>query len=268
MSKKPILAASLIALGTCALVSTSAQAQTIAQIKAALGTASANTTATLTSNPVVTEIIATTATYNTLLIQDGTGAIEVYKVPTTLYATPAVGDTISGTATFTSFHGLYEMEATYTSFGKTGTATLPTPSVFTTTGLTNGSTIGNAQQSTLGTLSGVSFTATGNFASGGTYTVSDANGSATIYVPSGDPIIGQAIPTGPANIYGYLGQYDTAATAFGSGSLSYNGYELDPLSVTAAGGSAATPEPAALMSLLTGSGFLGLAAIRRRASRS
>ena len=271
MVTKSNLVGGIILLGACALLAEGAQAQTIAAAKASLLAASSSPiTVSLTSNPVVTAVVATTATNNTLLLQDNTGAVEAFRVPTTLY-TPTIGDTITATAAFTSFHGLFELTTTapgYTAFSKTGTAALPAQSVFTTTGLQNGSPVGQAQQSTLGTLSGVTITATGTagtttFSSGGTYNATDANGTALIFVGTGSPLIGQAVPTSAVNVFGYLGQFDSAATAFGPGAASTNTYEIDPLTISAVTGAAA-PEPGALVAMLTGSGILGMAAIRRR----
>jgi hypothetical protein len=236
-----------------------ADAQTVSAAKNVDIASSTATPAASVTNAIVTQIVpgsGTTATAETFLLQDSTGALEVYKLPisSTTY-TPAVGDIVSVSGDITSFHGLFELETSGTTTvtaSKTGTAvSLPQPSVFTTPGLTNGSTVGNAQQSTLGNLSGVTFTgATGSFASGVSYTVTNAAGSAIVYVGTGSPLIGQAIPTGLANVYGYLGQYDTAATTFGSGASSTNGYELDPLSVTAA------PEPSSVAAVLIGTGLL------------
>jgi hypothetical protein len=235
------------------------QAQTIAAAKTTLDTATASPVTTSVSNAVVTKVLTTGATTSSFLIQDSTGAVEVYSLPLTTY-TPTVGDVISDSARIVSFHGLAELE-TSTAFSFTGGGTLPAPTVFTTPDLTNGSTVGLAEQSTLGTLSGVTFTAPGTFASNGTYTVTNAAGSATIFVPSTDTaIIGTAIPTGTVNIYGYLGQYDASVTStgFGPSGVSTNDYELDPLTISAA------PEPSEFVSLLLGVGVLGAIVARRR----
>ncbi|MGN6504814.1 MAG: PEP-CTERM sorting domain-containing protein [Tepidisphaeraceae bacterium] len=242
----------LALISALSLSSAATWGATIADVKLAAQTS--GNTSTIDS-AVVTYVLP-----KGILVQDATGAEEIYwgSANNTGY-TPAVGDVISATGNSAIFKGLYELES-YASQGITlsitpsgATAPLPTPATFTTIGLTNGSPIGLAQQSQLGTLANVSFSATGTFAVG-TYTVSDTAGSATVYLASGNALIGTAIPAGAVDVYGYLGQYDGAAA---TNTVSTNGYELNAVSITPA---AATPEPAALGVLGLGS----LAALRRR----
>jgi hypothetical protein len=257
----------------CLSATGSAFASTVADVKAAVlaGPISPATTVTGTADdsPIVTQIISDTGTQSTFLLQDASGAIDVFRNNDSTY-TPAVGDAVDITANSVSFHGLFEMESTFTSVTKISSGnSLPAKSVFTISNTESGSSAAVALQSTLGTLSGVTFVAgpsntptTGTFASNGTYTVSDGvtSGFTTIFVPSTDTaLIGTAIPTGAVNIFGYLGQFDSAigTAATGSTATSTNGIELDPLSFTPA---ATTPEPASLGLLSIGA----LVGLRRR----
>lgn len=233
-------------------------AATTADFKAAATTASA-----VTDSPVVTEIIQKTATTETFLAQDAAGAIEVYRDPATGSFTPSVGEAINLTGYSDVFHSLYEAESSTTpavtlNVTDAGPGTVPAPTVFTTAALQNGSAAGLAEQSMVGTLSNVTFTganATGTFASGGTYTVTDGTLTATIFVPSTDTaVIGQPIPAGVTSVFGYLGQYD-AAVGTNAAAPSANGFELDPIAAPTG-----VPEPTSIAAVAA----VGLALVGRR----
>jgi hypothetical protein len=263
--KKKMIAGAVA--GSLSVVAAQSFATTTADAKAALLAASAATATSVSDNPIVTEIISDNGTQSTFLIQDAAGGIDVFRNADATY-TPAVGDAISIGANIVSFHGLFELEAPFTTVTKVSSGNaLPAQDVFTIANTENGSTTGVAMQSELGTLSNVTFnsepgdTAGTTFASNGTYSVTDGvtSGFTTIFVPStATALIGQTIPTGPVNISGYFGQFDSTITssAAGSGASSANGFELDPLTITA------TPEPASLG--LLGIGGLMIARRRRR----
>lgn len=247
--KKHLILAAAFAIAATLQFAGAAHADTIADVK--LDAANSGNDSTI-SSATVTYIISSKA----FLVQDATGADEIYIGTTNSTGyTPTVGDDITASGNSYNYHGLYELES-YTADSislsiteqSSGNST-PTPDTFTTETLQNGSAIGASEQSELGTLGDVTFNnPSGNFTSGGTYTVTDGVDTATVYVPSGDPLIGTAVPTSAVNIYGYLGQYDSADT---TGAPSVNGFELDALSVSP------VPEPASFGAMALIVGFLG-----------
>ncbi len=259
MTRKSILSLGFATLAGLSLATTNAQAQNIAAAKATVGN-----TATV-PNAIVTYVVNAGATNSTFLIQDTTGATEVFSGLNTSY-TPVVGDSISITAPFTTYKGLYEFKPSATAgepVGGTHNNALPAPSVFTIANTEPGQAVGQDLQATLGTLSSVTFTganATGTFGSNMSYSVTDGvtPGTTTIFIGSTSPFLNTAIPTGPVSISGYLSQYDSTLAA---NATSFNGYELIPTSFAAP---AAAPEPSGIVAILIGMGLLGLVAARRR----
>jgi PEP-CTERM motif len=246
--------------GCAALGASVAHADTISGFKALVTTPPTAPPASDTINSViVTNIIPHTGTATTLSFQveDGTGSIEVFSMPKTVY-TPTIGDIIDVTGLSEAFHGLYETASpspyvvTVDSTGNTP----PALTSFTTSEFQP--TFGSSLQSFIGTLSDVTFTTTGTFTSNDTLTVTDGTLTATVFIPSSDPLIGTAIPTGLVNITGYYGEFDDAAVLTNE-PPDNTGHEFDATSIVS------VPEPAS-MSLLALGGFSLLA--RRRRSNS
>jgi hypothetical protein len=250
-------------------VATPAMAANIATIESQ----ASGTPATLDSNPVVTALgsVAGTAldgytyTNNAILAQDSTGSLELFgHLPSGSTYTPAVGDTVTASGTYSPFNSIPEI-GTLTALSKTGTATVPAPMVLTVKQV-SGQTLTNSvlgyyvafnnvlieEDTALTTPNPVP----GNFPThaNGTYTLYDASDTsqsfpltmfqyASSYSAAG-ALGGTVIPTGPVDLTGTLDLFSS-------------GPEFIPFSVTA------VPEPTSLS--LLGVGGLLLARRRRRA---
>ncbi|MCX8107006.1 MAG: phospholipase D-like domain-containing protein [Ignavibacterium album] len=158
-------------------------------------------------------------------IQDGTAGISIYD--SSFAKNVAIGDSVTITSTLTHFRGLTQFD-----FRRAGSVLVKHSSNhnYDTTIVTI-SDIASQQwngfeefESRLIRINNVTIQASGNFASGTNYNISDATGtlSAGLRIDNDvTSIIGQPIPQTPVDLIGILGQYKTTAP--------YNtGYQLLP----------------------------------------
>jgi hypothetical protein len=249
----------LLATATaCAGLAGVARADTIAGSKTLVTTPpTAPPVSDTISHVIVTNIIphAVSATSLSFQVSDGTGSTEIFSMPKSVY-TATVGDIIDVTGLSEAFHGLYELASpspyvvTVDSTGNT-----PPPLTDFTTGEFQ-STFGPSLESVIGTLSDVSFVAPpATFASNQTLIATDGTLTATVFIPSSDPLIGSPIPTGPVNITGYFSEFDDAAVLTNE-PPDNTGHELAAFSVVS------VPEPASMSLVVLGG--ISLLARRRR----
>src|SRR5579872_2338821 len=157
MRRKFALASAFV--GVVGLAGSALHADTIAGFKAALNTTPVSDTV---NGAIVTNIIPFTGTPTTesFQVQDATGAMEVFGMPTATYV-PTVGDKIDVTGLSEAFHGLYESHSPYTvNVDSTGNAT---PAFTTFTQAEFQPSFGSSLQSFMGTLDNEHFTGPGTF---------------------------------------------------------------------------------------------------------
>lgn len=138
-------------------------------------------------------------------IQDGTAGIAVFPGSGSQPGfAPDPGDEVTLTGTLTNYNGLLEVTP-ITSFtiNSTGNA-LPTPPVVLPSG------VSEANEARLVRVAGVHFITSGTFAVG-TYTFSNGSQTADVYLRTGHPLVGTAIPVGAFDIVGIVSQYDPTA---------------------------------------------------------
>jgi len=250
--------------------------QTAAQINGTSTTTGVASGTTVTygvsgNYPVITSIVEQPGTFNgktytswTFLAQDSSGSMEIFgsaSVLTTLGFTPAVGDAIQVSGTYSPFLSIAELgtltsislESAGNSVGSPITGTLS--SLNSPTFSVGGSILPESLAGTLVQLDDVTIsgqTAGETFGIANlTLTATDSTGSeALYYYPTSfslanQNLFGQTIPTGPVDIVGIASDYNGTTP------------EFVPLSITA------VPEPATL-SLCGAGAALALFVGRRR----
>jgi PEP-CTERM motif len=209
--------------------------------------------------PVITAILSQPGTVNTrtysswaFLANDGTGSLEVYGTMPSGF-TPAVGETISVSGTYSPYEQIPEIEDV-TVASTEGTGTVPPVGISTIPTL-NQSTLPQSIAGNLWTLDDVTISGiSGNFGGSNlTGTITDSSDNSmelyywvTSYSSANSNLNGTAIPTGPVDMTGFVSVY-------GSGPAQFT-----PISITS------VPEPTSL-ALFSVGGLLVLAlALRRR----
>ena len=234
---------------------------------ATIETQASGTAVTLDTSPVVTAILSQPGTWNgktytgwSFLAQDSSGSLDIFATATALSGlgyTPTAGNIITSVSgTYSPFHQIPEI-ATLTALTSDGAAgTVPAPTLTTIPAINVAtepfSTAGYMLELDNVTIGGISGTfGVANLT--GTITDSGSNSMTFYYWPTSYSVananlFGQAIPTGPVNMTGFVSVYNSVA-------------EFTPITVTA------VPEPGAL--ILLGAGFVAVAAmfLRRRASK-
>ena len=252
------------------------RAETIAQgVASTTGAATPGTaTAGTIDSAYVTGIFGTNA-----YVQDSTGGIYVYQGSKA--GNPLNGLTV-GTLLTTLGNGSFQYYATGTQFeyetansstfftlassspGNISNIPASYYTTVTTTQLNSAADQGSATaqgiQNQLVTLNNVTILATGTasqatFTSGGTYTLTDAAGTATFYINAASGLVGSTVPVGATRVSGVFQDYKGAS-------------EVIPRATSDVAGSVAVPEPSS--EALLGVGGLAIAALavsraRRRA---
>ena len=230
-------------------------------------TQASGTAVTLDTSPVVTAILSQPGTWNgktytgwSFLVQDSTGSIDVFATATVLSGlsyTPSVGNIITSiSGSYSPFHQIPEI-ATPTALTSDGTAgTVPGP-VLTTIPAINVatepfSTAGYLLELDNVTIGGISG-AFGITNLTGTITDGSSNSMTFYYWPtsysvSNANLFGQAIPTSPVNMTGFVSVYNGVA-------------EFTPLTITT------VPEPSTLVLLSAGCAAAASMLLRRRAGK-
>jgi phosphatidylserine/phosphatidylglycerophosphate/cardiolipin synthase-like enzyme len=133
-------------------------------------------------------------------IQDGTGGIALFSASLTSLQR---GDNVTVTGTTTQFQNLLEI-VTITSWNLNSAGNpLPVPIVVTPSQLVE--TI----ESRLVRINSVSFLNTGTFQANTTYSFSSNGQTGVVYIRTGHPLVGQAIPSGAIDLIGINSQYGT-----------------------------------------------------------
>ncbi|HZZ28877.1 MAG TPA: PEP-CTERM sorting domain-containing protein [Pirellulales bacterium] len=271
------------AFAAAALVCGNALASTVATVESTEPITSTATVAGQTigdpgnSDPaaIVTAILNTPGTVNgfttsswAFLANDGTGSIDVFATATALsgfgYATPAVGDQIGASGSYSPFHQIAEL-GSLTGIGliaQPGSTVVPQTATIPQLNISP-QTVGNGNQEFLWTLHNVTITdiagGNGTWGNGKTgtaanlsYTVTDSSSNSMVlfYWPTSYSSIdaamyGQPIPTGPVDITGFMSVFAGPPAV----------PEFTPILVTP------VPEPSAFV--LGGLSLLGLLAARK-----
>jgi hypothetical protein len=241
------------ALAAMLAIAGSLEAATIAQIEA-LPTSTATTLDG--SNAIVTAILSQPGSFNgktystwSFSVNDGTGSAFVYGALPGGY-TPTVGDAVNVSATYAPYHQIPEL-GTVTAISKVSSGNAAASPLILTIPQLNQSILPLTEAGYMAEVDNVTMADTG-YATWGianiTSQISDAGGNSmtmyywpTSYSVANSNLFGQAIPTTPVNMIGFVSVYSTVA-------------EFTPISVTPA------PEPATLALLALG----GLGALFRR----
>jgi hypothetical protein len=157
------------------------------------------------SSVTVTGIVTSGASLgNVRYVQDATGGIALFPGSGSAPGfNPQPGDAITATGTLTNYSGLLEITPISAFTVLSSGNALPAPQVIAPNGLDE------SVESRLVRVEGVYFSGSGNFAAG-TYTVQAGTETADVYLRSGHPLIGTAIPSGPVDITGIASQYDAS----------------------------------------------------------
>lgn len=186
----------LLAGGLCLLLTHPTSSQTIQDARNAATGSTVTVTGTVTSGPSLGAI---------RYLQDATAGIAAYPGSGSQPGfAPQPGDLITLTGTLTNYNGLLEITP-ISSFTVNSTGNpLPSPLVVTPDG------VNGAVQGRLVKVEGVYFSATGTFTAG-TWPVTAGTEVTDVYLRSGHPLVGTAIPQGPVDITGIASQYDPSA---------------------------------------------------------
>lgn len=260
--KKHLLPASLVA-GAIILGTGNALAQYSGNIAGAealepITSSTAIANVTLTSDPVITEILSQPGIYGghtysgwSFLVNDGTGSLDVFATAatlTTLGYTPTVGDALSISGTYSPFHQIPEIETLTAISAVSSGNPVPSASIATIPQLNQTtlplSTAGYLIEVDNVTISGAPATFP---AANGTYAITDSdNNSMTLYYwytsySTDGALSGSTVPTGPVDVIGFDSVYPSSPA----------GPEFTPIGFTP------VPEPAT-MGLLGGGALLML----------
>lgn len=259
----------------CAVAACAARsfADSVANIEAGDDNGPGNATIGDATTPVITAIGSAAGTTGdgytytnwAILANDGTGSIDLFgHFPTGDTYSPAVGDEVTATGTYSPFDDIPEI-GTLTAISPFGSTASPGTQVVTLSQLQAANGFGASSFGILGyyieldnitiTQENATNTVPGNFPThaNGTYTLLDSNGLnpttmfqyASSYSSAG-ALGGTAVPTGPVDLTGTVDIFDGAA-------------EVIPFSITA------VPEPASISLLVLGGAAL---MARRRRTRT
>jgi hypothetical protein len=257
--KKVIVLSAFLAM-VCALAGR-AMAESINSIETTGGT---GTVRTLDNGAVVTAILSQPGTFNgktytswSFMANDGTGSMVVYSTLAGLGYTPTVGDAITATGTYSPYHQIPEM-GTVTSILANSSGNVVPPPTVTTIPAINQSTLPFSIAGYMLELDNVTISGqTGTFGitnSPAGAAITDGSGNSmtfyywpTSYSTANVNLFGEAVPTGPVDMTGFVSVYGTTA-------------EFSPMTITP------VPEPATLVLLAAGGACaLALRGLRRHA---
>ncbi|WP_022836740.1 endonuclease [Salisaeta longa] len=144
---------------------------------------------------------------DTVYLQDGNAGIAVFS--SAMADGVAVGDSVRVTGVVDVFAGLLQLAQVGSGYTVQASGQpLPAPTPITLAELANGG--GEAYESELVEVTGLTFEATGSFAASTNYTVTGSQGATgQLRVPEGSPYAGASIPS-IASFTGVLGQYNDA----------------------------------------------------------
>ena len=137
-------------------------------------------------------------------VQDASGGIAAFPGSGSVPGfSPDMGDAITLTGTLTEYSGLLEITPISAFSVNSSGNTLPDAEVIPPDGLDE------SVESRVVRIEGVYFSGSGVF-SAGTWPVQAGPLTANVYLRSGHPLIGTAVPTGPVDITGIASQYDNS----------------------------------------------------------
>lgn len=140
---------------------------------------------------------------NIRYIQDATGGIPCYGVPTAFGSQVAIGDSVTMTGVLYDFNGLLEISPT-SSFTVHSQVGAPTPMIIPIT------SANEPLEGRLLQIQNVTIGSTGNFAGNTNYTLTNGGNTLQMRVSNGSNLIGTPIPTGPVSVTGLLSQFNTS----------------------------------------------------------
>lgn len=140
---------------------------------------------------------------NIRYIQDATGGLPAFGVPTAFGSNIALGDSVTITGVLYDFNGLLEISPT-NSFTVHGQVGAPSPTVIPI------SSAGEPFEGRLLQFQNVTISGTGNFAGNTNYTLTSGSNTLQMRVTSGSNLVGTPIPAGPVSVTGCLSQFNTA----------------------------------------------------------
>lgn len=157
--------------------------------------------------------LVSSSTVKSFTLQDATGGITVYgsneEIDAILGTLAFEGDSITLEGFTDSYNGLFELSAEFTFISNNGYVGVPAPVIVFGEEFDSSSPTAEDYESELVTVECVTFADGGGTFQGLTnYTVSDATGSFTVRVATGDlDLIGEPIPEGTVNVTGVFSQY-------------------------------------------------------------
>jgi T5SS/PEP-CTERM-associated repeat protein len=174
-----------------------------------------------------TDLISANVTKN-FYLQDSTGGTSVFgdnAVIDQMLQSVAPGEGVVVTGVVTNFNGALQLttDANWR-LAVVGRTPVPAPVDVTVGDIADFSAVAEGLESMLTRLRNVTFTATGNFAGGTNYSVTDGTTTAIVRVPTaGLNLVGQPIPAGAVDLVGVMSQFDGANPA---GGVPGTGYQL------------------------------------------